>query len=230
MRKLVCFMIVLGSCGCLSAQDLKKEFIQMDEHLSSFESYKLSVRYTAGNEEKTDEGLVSVIVSPLGLFYDIDRSHMMINETHTILVDDQEKMLIYSENVEIKTRKSFSFSDQLLKGIDTLVAKSDTTLFYSTGEKRTYTLRFTNSYFDLIQLNFEQRLLTEVVYFYNESFVHEAGLRTTCLVSLEAGVEVDPSIFNSSFYFTDTNGTLVPTENFNNYLITRNEALETYLD
>lgn len=222
--------IALVVSSLLRAQDLKKEFTQMNDFLNEMSAYKLSVQYTAGNEEQTEQGLVSVVVHPKGLFYDIDRSHMMINEDYTVLIDDQERMLVYSENQEVKRRKSFSFSDQLLKGIDTLMANSDSVMFSQDEKVRTYTLRFENSYFDLIQLHFEGQMLGKVEYFYNEEFIHEIGVRTTCLVTLDRETTIDEKVFDTSFYITENNGTIVPTEKFSNYLITHNEALESYFD
>lgn len=229
MKRYLLFISLICS-SFLQAQDLKEEFARMNNFLNEKSSYKLSVQYKAGNEDQEEQGLVSVVVHSKGLFYDIDGSHMMINEEYTILVDDQERMLIYSENQEVKKRNSFSFSNQLLKGIDTLVANSDSVMFTSSGDIRTYTLRFESSYFDLIQLHFSEQMLKEVEYFYNEEFVHEVGVRTTCAVSLDSETTIDERAFDTAFYILSKNGTMVPTEKFSNYLITHNEALESYLD
>ncbi len=227
-RYLVVISLIFSSF--LYGQDLKKEFAQMNDFLNKMNSYKLSVQYTAGNEEQSENGAVSVIVNSKGLFYDINQAHLVINDEYTFLIDDQEHLLVYSENQQVKKRASFNFSDQILKGIDTLVSRSDSVMFSMNENTRSYSLRFKESYFDLIQLHFSGELLTKVDYFYNEEFVNETGVRTTCTVSLDPDIAIDEKVFDTTFYILEKDGTIVPSENFSNYLITYNEALESYLD
>lgn len=229
--KLIQLFLLFVSIPTLSlGQDIKSEFLKMDTYLASLPIYQLKVDYSAADAQLIEEGNVSVIVHPKGLFYELDNAHFMINEKNTVFIDDHEKMLVYSDNIDVSKGKKFKLSDQLLRGLDTLIAKSDTMFFYKQNEDRNYTFRFSNSYFDMIEMTFSDHLLKKVVYFYNDEFVSQTGTKTTCKVNINTSPEVDEKIFETSFYIIDKNGQKVPSENFSNYLITYNEALENYLD
>lgn len=221
---------------CLGAnlgfgQNLREEFVAMNEYLGSLSNYRLGVSYSAGNEEESDEGDVSVVVDNRGLFYHLGTSKLIINKQHTILVDDSDHLLVYSDNQEVKKpNESFSLADQMLRGIDTLVQSADSIYFHTEDGRRIYTVRFTDAYFDLIQLSFEGKILREIEYFYNEAYVDEKGLRAKCNVTLEPNVTIDATLLQTSFYLREQNGEYVPSDNFNNYLIIYNESLESYFD
>lgn len=211
-------------------QDIRKEFIAMNEHLATLNNYRLDVDYSAGEGEEGEQGKVSVVVDPRGLFYHLGEAKMIINNKNTILIDDKERMLVYSDNQRIRGNESFLLTDNLIKGIDSLVDQSDTITFFLNQGVRTYNLRFVNRYFDLVQLEFEKEVLSKVIYYYNEDFVDSKGLVATCNMTLSENITFDPLYFQTAFYLTDQNGTMVPSENFNNYLIIYNEALEGTFD
>ncbi len=229
MKSFLLYILFFISFGA-NSQDLNKEFEKMNSYLSTLKNYSLSVDYQVGDASEPDSGKVSVIVSPEGLFYDFGSSKMIINHSNTILIEGQSKTIIYSDNKEVKLKKSISLSEQMIRGIDTLVSKSDSISFYLNGKSRVYNLRFENGYFNLVQLEFQEHILTKVIYYYNSDFVHKEGLKTICFMKVEENIDIQKHFFQTSYYIKENNGTMVPSSNFNNYLIIYNESLENFID
>lgn len=230
--KEILLLIVLTIVSTAWSQNLREEIVEMNEYLGALDSYQMSVEYLAAEGTELEEkGKVSVMVSELGLFYDLGvGSKMIVNEDKIILVDDAERSIMYAENKRVRRRKSVNMLDQVIQGMDTLIVKADTMLFTEHGGTREYSLRFDNAYFDLVQLRFEGSLLKEVQYFYNSDHVDAVGIENICLVSYKENPVWDELFFNTDFYLQELNGTLVPSEKFNNYLIIYNGSLENYLD
>ncbi len=229
MRIILIFFVLCSFSGI--SQDLRREFESMNEHISTLSNYRLSVKYLAkGASDIIDEGVVSVFVDSSGLFYNLGSSSIVINHEKMILLDDNDRTIIYSDNQKVKKRKSVALLDNMMVGIDTLISSSDSITFYNVGGVSTYNLRFTNSYFDLVQVSFENHVISKIEYYYNSDIIDEEGVKTTCEVLFEENVKFDHNYLNTAFYMTEKDGKLIPSQNFNNYLIIYNESLESYID
>lgn len=208
-------------------QDLKQEIAAMNAHLETLPDYRISVDYSAGDtSDFFDQGSASVLVAPGGFFYQTEFAAMLINQQHTVIVNEDERTLIYSDNTTAP-KHSPTLANSVLQGIDTLVTSADSVYFTANGSQRIYHLRFTNAYFDLVELTFEGLYLTQVLYFYNEAVTQEQGLTAICHVQVEEHPTYDPQLLTSGFYFTLNNGQAVPTAAFTDYVLIYNEAIET---
>ena len=168
-----------------NAQDLSLEFKKMSETLDAYDNYQMVVNYAAGDDAQKDEGKVSVIVDPRGLLYDLSGAKMIINEDHTFLIDDAERSLVYSEQQDVSKMETVNLVDKFLNGIDSLVAQSDSVYFYENNGLRIYNLRFESEYFNLVEVEFKDDMLTEVRYHYNSDFVKEEGLLAVCELEIK---------------------------------------------
>lgn len=212
------------------SQDLKQEIAAMNAYLGTLKSYRMTVAYAAGDStDFSDEGIASVLVGPEGFFYSTGFAEMIINPSHTIIVNEEDRTLICSENSKGK-RRNASVGNTLLEGVDTLVAAADTVYFLNNGDERLYVLRLEKSYFHLVEMSFRGKILEKVVYHYNGDAIDREGVKAVCHVSLEENPEYDPHLLQSDFYFRKSNGSLQPTETFNGYLLLMNESTESYIE
>lgn len=213
------------------SQDLRSEFVQMNEYLEELVQFKISVNYSADDTQEVEKGTISAVVHPKGLLYSLgEGSGMMVNKKNTVLIEPSEQQLVYSNNQKVKEDKSISLIDKMLQGIDTLIARCDTVIFHREGDQRVYNLRFKNAYFDLVQLYFTDRFISKAVYFYNEEFVEYSGSRATCNLWIDPEVEIDEELFETSYYLEKEAGQMKASEKFKNYKIVYNESLEEILD
>lgn len=219
------FVIVFG--GSVLGQDLKKDISAMNSFLEELTDYRIDVEYAAGDtSDFFDQGSASVIVSGSGMFYQTDFASMIINEKNTIIVNEEERTLIYSDNKK-SSNKGTPISNHIVQGIDTLLQSTDSVYFSFSGNKRVYYLRFTNSYFDLVELTFDDIFLTKVLYFYNEEITGQKGVTAVCNVHVEQHPVYDKNMLLSDFYIKEQKGNIVPTEQFTDYVLVYNESIES---
>jgi len=229
MKQLL-FILVCSVALSGLAQDLKQEITAMNAHLEQLTDYRITVDYSAGDTtDFFDQGEASVLVSNSGFFYQTEFASMIINGEHTIIVNEDERALIYSDNQDTP-KKSPSLNDYVLQGMDTLVEQADSIYFSTNGNQRIYHLRFKNGYFNLVECTFEGAYLSKVVYFYNEAIVEEQGLTATCTVHIEEEPVYDKAMLTSDFYLTHKNGAVVPSEHFTGYILIYNESIESFTE
>ncbi|WP_300663072.1 hypothetical protein [Fluviicola sp.] len=231
MKVIYCTLIVLlGVIMHSHAQELSQEFKNMYAKLEKLNTFQFVVDYTSNDTtEFTEEGKISVLITPQGYFYQTPFCEVLINAKNTILINDEDRMIIYSENRQLeKKEETFSFA-HLIKGVDTLAAKADSVYFSFDGLERVYHLRFANQYFDLIELRFAGDLLKHVDYYYNERLVERSGIKATNEITLIENPTYNTAIFDTDFYFTNQNGKMVPTESFSSYGIVYNESTDEFL-
>lgn len=211
-------------------QDLKQDIAAMNAHLEALPAYRISVDYSAGDtSDFFDQGAASVLVTPGGFFYETEFAEMLINQQHTIIVNEDEHTLIWSDNAQT-SKNSITLTNSVLQGIDTLITSADSVYFSSNGTRRIYHLRFNNAYFNLVELTFEGVYLTNVLYFYNETVVETPGMTAVCHVQVDEHPTYDPQLLTSDFYFVRKNGQLVPTEAFTGYVLIYNESIESSIE
>src|SRR5688572_19586250 len=93
------FLFFAGALFTGRAQDLRQELAAMNERLEHLADYRITVDYSAGDtSDLSDSGTASVLVSPEGYFYSTEFASMIINEQHTLIVNEEERTLIWSEN------------------------------------------------------------------------------------------------------------------------------------
>lgn len=222
--------IICTLCGTVFGQDLKTEIAAMHERLAGLENYRLTVRYAAGDTaDFFDQGNASVLVTPQGYFYQTDFAEMIINQQHTFIINEEERTLIYSDNVQ-HPKKTVALNESILQGIDTLIATADSVYFTPNGDQQVYHLRFKNSYFNLVELTFKGNYLQKVLYFYNEAFVEQAGMTAVCYMEVDEHPEYDKALLLSDYYIHQTNGGVVPSESFTGYVLVYNETIESYTE
>lgn len=229
--KAALFIFFAGTILTGRAQDLKQDLAVMNAHLEQLPDYRISVDYSAGDtSDLSDSGSASVLVSPKDYFYLTEFASMIINEQHTIIVNEEERTLIWSENQQ-RSKHDKPLNTSLLEGIDTLIASADSVYFTPNGNKRTYHLRFNNSYFDLVELTFEGLYLSHVLYFYNPAVSGEQGLTASCSVRIEEHPDYDRQLLTSDFYFTQLKGgNALPTEAFTGYVLIYNASIESSIE
>ncbi len=230
MRALL-LIAVCWIASTVSAQDLRKEFVDMNDYLEGLSNFQMTVNYqTSGAEELEETGAVSVIVGENGMFYQLGGASIVLNNKQTILIDDEERSIIYSDNAKAKKNNSVLLTEHLLKGIDSLITRANDIEFYMDGKTRVYSIRMENAYFDLVQVHFEQKCIAKVQYFYNSNFVDYKGLQATCIVDIQENIEFDKNCLATDYYLSEKDGVKVPSEKFTNYLIIYNESLESFID
>lgn len=222
-------VISLFCSAALNAQ-IKAEMQRMQERLSTLDSYRVNVTYAAGDtSDFFDEGNASVLVGKEGLFYQTPFALMIINQEHTFILNEDEKMLLYGDNKSV-SRKVRPVQEYILNGMDTLIAQTDSVYVTEKGGKRTYFLRFSNNYFDLIEMSFKGDYLSEVTYYYNKEYAGESGVTAHCEVTIDENPTYDPLLLQSTYYITSTTGQTTPTEQFKGYVLVYNESIESYIE
>lgn len=230
MRSLAIYIVLLCTFS-VAAQDLRAEFETMNSHLIALENYRMTVDYRAGDDkEEFDKGIVSVFVGAEGMFYSMKGASIAMNKENVILIDEEERSIIYSDNQKVKKKESMFLTDYVLKGIDSLISQSDSITFFEEGKHRVYNVRQPHGYFNLVQIKFAGKTLSEVVYHYNSDFIEEEGMTSVCKVDIEENIEFDSKYLSTEFYITERNGAMVPSTYFDNYLIIYNESLENFMD
>lgn len=231
MKSSIVILFFLFSALELSAQNLKKDCEAMYGYLGTLQNYRMTVGYSTNDTTEFQEaGSASVFVCHEGLFYNLQSALIMINSATTIVVDSDENTIIYADNEEVKKKDLLDVTEILLNGIDTLSANSDTITYYALNDKRTYTIRYANAYFNLIEVVFGEKMIERIVYHYNSDFIGEQGLQVECEVSLEENIDFDKKLLQKDFYLFTENGQTRPSENFTNYLIVYNESVSNYFD
>jgi hypothetical protein len=202
----------------------------MYDRLENLSDYRINVHYAAGDtSDFFDQGDASVLVGKEGLFYQTPFAFMIINDTHTFILNEEEKMLLYGDNKAV-SGKTRPIQNYVLSGLDTLIETADSVYFSKQDNKRTYYLRFTSSYFDLISLSFSEYYLSEVVYYYNAEQSGESGMTANCQISIDENPEYDHNLLTSTYYITQSNGQVTPTETFTGYVLVYNESIESYFE
>lgn len=219
---MICFF------GNLIGQDLKKDISDMNSRLENLPDYRIDVEYTAGDtSDFFNEGFASVIVSETGLFYQTDFASMIINAENTIIVNEEEKTLIYSDNEKKKSKKDTPLDKYILQGIDTLLKSADSVYFTISDTKRIYYLRFSHAYFNLVELTFDGVFLSKVIYYYNEEVSGEKGVTAVCKVHVEEAPVYNKELLQTGFYLKEQSNKIYPTGQFTGYLLIYNESIES---
>lgn len=197
----------------------------MYTRLDGLKEYRLVVDYAAGDtSDLFEQGEASVLVTPKGYLYNTDFAEMVINAKHTILINEAERTMVYSDNQ--KSKQKTNMNELLLEGIDTLVGKADSVYFTLNGSERVYHLRFSNSYFDVVELTFTGSYLSKAVYFYNAAVAETAGMTAVCNMKVEEQPVYDARMLESQFYFTGAREKAVPTDTFTGYVLIYNTSFE----
>lgn len=218
---------------CLSngfTQDLKKDILEMNLELKRLGEYKITVEYSVGDSvEFIDQGTASVLMAVDGLFYKTEFAEMIINPANTIIVNEEERTVIYSDN-KSEPKNKLSVEDILLNGMDSLIESSDSIYFTQAGlNDKTYYIRFSNKYYDLIELTFNGNFLSKVIYYYNETFAGDAGLIATNDISFDFEPNFNNQLFSTNYYLKNENGTIKPTEEFLGYVLIYNQSIESFI-
>jgi hypothetical protein len=209
------------------AQDLRQELTAMNGRLEQLTDYRITVDYTAGDtSDLSDSGTASVLVSPGGYFYNTEFASMIVNEKHTLIVNEEERTLIWSENRKANKKKP-SATGTVLQGIDTLIASADSVYFTVNGTDRIYHLRFHGSYFDLVELTFRENFLSHVLYFYNPEVSGGPGVTASCNVQIDEHPVYDKQLLETDFYLTQQDGATLPTAPFTGYVLIHNPSFES---
>ncbi len=230
MKSILILVVFPGVFFHSYSQDLSQEFKHMYAKLEQLHTFRLEVQYATNDTTGlSDEGLLSVLITPKGYFYQTGFCELLINQDHTILINDEDRMIIYSDNRKLeKKEERMSFSN-LLQGVDTMISSADSVYFSFDGLERVYHLRFSGQYFDLVELRFSGDLLKHIDYYYNPDMVEMNGMKASNDIVLIENPEYDPALFNSSFYFTEQANKRIPTETFSGYGITYNESTNQLL-
>lgn len=229
MKKVVCFL-ALFLTSLLYSQDLKKDLIQMNQHLNTLSSFTLDVNYSV-NDSLNEQGFVSVYRNVDGLFYQIGKTNMIINQTNTLIIDNENKSIIYSINTVKKSKENFNVQKSMLKGLDSLIANVDSVYYALNNSKKTYYLRSKDNYFDLIEIEFSNEMIDLVTYYYNPKFVDDqVGLKAVNKLKLEENPSFDQKLLDTGFYLQLVNGEYQPTGEFKNYLLIYNESADEFFE
>lgn len=232
MSRLILLTVVLFlTVSSVFSQDLSLEFERMYKKLEKLTTFEFVVDYAVNDtsEFRNENGKLSVLITPDGYFYKTEFGEILINRANTLIINEEERMIIYSDNQSLKKKEeTYSFST-MLKGLDSLITHSDSIYFSFDGVDRIYYIRSNYSYFNLIELRFNGDMLTTVDYYYNPEIIEKEGIRATNKIVLDEHPVFDPKIFQTSFYFTIQNNQVVPTENFTGYGFVYNESADTFL-
>jgi hypothetical protein len=223
--------LILFCCLCTGsfAQDLKQELTNMNLRLDSLPDYRITVQYAAGDtSDFFDDGTASVIVSPDGYFYHTDFAEMVINRQHLLIINEEERTMIWSEN-QSEVISQVHQLPSMLQGIDTLIAAADSVYSAANGQDRNYYLRFTNGYFTLVELTFRGPFLSQVNYHYNETVSGTPGITAVCHIAIDEHPVYDKQLLSSDFYLLQSPDAVVPTEQFKGYILIYNESIDSYL-
>ncbi len=230
MKSISILLVFFGFVFHSQGQELVSEFKTMYSKLEKLRNFRFEVKYSTNDTTGIDdEGVVSVLVTPKGYFYQTGFCEILINENHTILINDEDRMIIYSDNKKLNKKEEKMTFSNLLQGVDTLVSSADSIYFSFDGLERVYYLRFSNQYFELVELRFSGDMLKHIDYYYNEAMVEVAGMKASNDIKLIENPEYEEAIFTSEFYFTYQNKKNIPTETFSGYGITYNESTEDLL-
>lgn len=216
----------------LFGQDLKKDILDMHSYIDKLEEFQMTVVYAGGDtNDLNEEGIVSVFVSKEGIFYNLEESSIVINESNVILVNDEEKTLIYSNNIKTKKKfREFDFQKNMIKGLDSIISNADSIYYADNNGSKTYYLRDKDGYFNLIEMQFSGVFLNQIIYYYNPVFVEEVGLKAINKIKIIEKPVFDKQLLKTVWYYTILNGETVPTETFKNYILIYNESSEEYFD
>lgn len=210
------------------AQDLKQDLVQMNKYLNDLSSFRLNVNYEVQDSIK-EEGSVSVVKCVDGLFYQMDGTSIVINEQHTLIIDDQKRTIIYSENSKKKNKGKIDVQKNLLTGLDSLIEQMDSVYFMQKDDKKMYYLRSKDAYFNLIEIEFSGKVIDKVTYYYNPTHVDgQVGLKTVNTLNFIEAPEFDRKLLQTSFYMELVDTTYHPTESFKNYLLILNANADEY--
>ena len=223
--------VIIFFCPFVSAQNLSNEFKQIYNKLDQLNTFQFMVDYSSNDTaEFTEQGRINVLFTPEGYFYQTEFCEMVINKEHTIIINDQDRQILYSQNENLdKTSKSVT-TGMLLNQIDTLVTKADSIYFSFDGLDRVYYLRFANQYFNLVELRFAGEMLNQIDYYYNSDFVGSKGLKARNEITFIENPEYDSRILKTDFYFVEKNKTMIPTEEFSSYRVQQSESANSILD
>jgi|GEM_PF-2676869 len=229
MRNLFIFAFVFVA-GYAPAQDLHQELDAMGQYLNGLDAYRLDVAYRTSGDTSglfNTQGQASVYATSAGLFYQTEFANLIINQSHTFVVNAAEKSIIYSHNSPVPKGAPF-LRDQLLLGVDSLIAQADSVYFSQSGDQRIYHLRLPGQYIDLLELAFSGKFLEKVTYFYNPAYTDGVtGLQASCIVQVDEHPIFDPQLLSSSFYIIPAGGdTYQPAAHFAGYFLTYNASLE----
>lgn len=228
--RLLIYIAVFFFNSFVFGQDLKKDLIQTNQYLNNLSNFSLEVNY-AVNDSLNEQGSVSVYRSNEGFFYTMGSTNIVINQKNTLIIDNEQHTIIYSNNVNRKDNKKFDVQKSLLKGLDTLIAKVDSIYFTIQNDKKTYFLRSEKSYFNLIEIQFSKEMINQVVYYYNPDFVEgEIGLKAINNLKVEENPAFDQKLLTSNFYLQMVNGSYQPTEEFKKYILIYNESADEYFE
>ncbi len=232
MSRLILLMsfLFLTVSGVFS-QDLSLEFERMYKKLEKLSTFEFLVDYAVNDTSDftSQNGRLSVLITPDGYFYKTEFGEILVNKANTLIINEEERTIIYSDNQSLKKKEeSYSFST-ILGGLDSLIAHSDSIYFSFDGVDRIYYIRSNQSYFNLIELRFNGDMLSTVDYYYNSEIIEKEGVRATNKVLLDEHPVFDPGIFQTTFYFTIQNNKVIPTDNFSGYGFVYNESAETFL-
>lgn len=229
MRKLGCIIFLFLTSFAFS-QDLKKDLIQMNQYLDNLPGFSLGVNYSV-NDSLNDQGFVSVYRNADGLFYQIGKTNMLINQTNTLIIDNENHTIIYSTNTSKKNKEKFNVQKSMLKRLDSLIANVDSVYFALNNGKRTYYLRSKDNYFDLVEIEFSNDMIEVVTYYYNPKYVdNQSGLKAINKLNVVENPTFDQKLLNTNFYIQLVNGTYQPTVEFKNYVLIYNESADEYLE
>lgn len=221
----VIFLVVIQF---VFAQDLKQDLVQMNKYLNDLSSFRLNVNYEVQDSIK-EEGSVSVVKCVDGLFYQMDGISIVINEQHTLIIDDQKRTIIYSENSKKKNKGKIDVQKNLLTGLDSLIEQMDSVYFMQKDDKKMYYLRSKDAYFNLIEIEFSGKVIDKVTYYYNPTHVDgQVGLKTVNTLNFIEAPEFDRKLLQTSFYMELVDTTYHPTESFKNYLLILNANADEY--
>lgn len=212
------------------AQDLAAEFEGMYHKLEQLKSFRFIVDYgTSDTTQFNDKGKVSVLATPQGYFYEMGFCELLINKQHTILINEEDRTIIYSDNSKLEKKEPRLDFSHLLNGVDSLIKQADSVYFSFNGLDRIYYLRFSDHYFNLVELHFTNDMLRHINYYYNPTYVEETDVTASNDIELIENPDYNPELFDSRFYFTRENGNTIPTDTFSNYGLIYNESTEELL-
>lgn len=223
--------VIIFFCPFLFAQNLSNEFKQIYNKLDQLNTFQFIIDYSSNDTaEFTEQGRVNVLLTPDGYFYQTDFCEMIINKDNTIIVNDEDRQILYSKNEKLDKVNKVVTTGMLLDQIDTLVTKADSIYFSFDGLDRVYYLRFAHQYFNLVELRFNNDMLAQIDYYYNSDFVGSKGLSARNKISFIENPEYDSSILKTDFYFIEKNKIIIPTEEFASYHIQESESANAILE
>ena len=223
-------LLTLLCGGMLFAQDLSKEFQQIYSKLDQLKIFQFVVDYSSNDtSEFKEEGGISVLFTPDGYFYQTNFCELVINKENTILIDEDERIIRYSQNEALDKSIESVTTGMLLNQIDTLVTRADSVYFSFDGLDRVYYLRFANQYFNMVEMRFSGDMLKHIDYYYNSDFVGTKGLKVSNKITLNVQPVFDPNILKTDFYFVEKDNQIIPKEDFASYRIEKSESVNSIL-